>query len=419
MTFDGFPTPTKNFFSMPNAITDIIADITNMAELKVILYVIRHTWGFHEYGKPKAISVDEFMNGRRTRDGKGRMDKGTGLSHHSVIDGLKRAVEHEYLICEVDDSDLARVKKSYSLKMASEEATPGEEFAPPEEFAPGEESTPQQCNICTTGVKNLHHSSAESSDRSKKDTLERHSKKDTEEKQSVYSANETEPATTDANASTHAPVFHDEPYRPDFTASQARSEQDSVADENESHSQLSTCAVDKPRQHGAKVASSETASQAALMDAPMVEKPAKARTSSRKKASAPAAPPEKPVYPAADATWNTTTCLALFDFWRGAPLLRKHECMEASHCAKGLAENYTRKQVETVRRWMVERDPYWSQRASGVDICQVASHIHRMLADIKAARVAKQKESASPPEMSTIELLRAEKMRYAQGGIQA
>lgn len=219
--FNGFPTPTKNFFSMPNAITDIIAEITNMAELKVIIYVIRHTWGFHEYGKPKAISVDEFMNGRRTRDGKGRIDKGTGLSHHSVIDGLKRAVDHEYLICEVDDSDLARVKKSYSLKMASEDTTPGEEFAPPEEFAPGEESTPQQCNICTTGVKNLHHSSAESSERSKKDTLERHSQKDTEEKQEGIGREQNSTAHPGADAQP-ARASQIEPYHPDFNAHQQK-----------------------------------------------------------------------------------------------------------------------------------------------------------------------------------------------------
>ena len=115
--FAGFPIPVKNFFSIPNDMIDIIADITNLSELKVILYVIRHTWGYHEYDMHKTISIDEFMYGRRREDG-GRMDQGTGLkSDRSVRDGLELAIKHGYLICKTDYSDKARVKKSYALKM--------------------------------------------------------------------------------------------------------------------------------------------------------------------------------------------------------------------------------------------------------------------------------------------------------------
>jgi hypothetical protein len=172
--FEGFPTPTKNFFSMPNDITNIIADITNMAELKVIIYVIRHTWGFHEYGKPKAISVDEFMRGRKRQDGKTRMDTGTGMAPHSVIEGLKRAVEHGYIICEIDSSDMARIKKSYALKMigTSADAIPGAEFAPPEEFAPGAE--------CDASSADLADRGAESAPRSEKYTNRNTPKKEIE-----------------------------------------------------------------------------------------------------------------------------------------------------------------------------------------------------------------------------------------------
>lgn len=141
------------------------------------------------------------------------------------------------------------------------------------------------------------------------------------------------------------------------------------------------------------------------------------KTTSQGKTEEVQTPPAPPECPPADAPWNTTTCLALFTYWRGAPLIRKHECMEASHCAKGLATNYTRKQVEMARRWMCERDPYWSQKASAVDVCTVAGHIHQMLADIKTARAAKQKEANATPEMTTIELLRAQQAQY--GGLQA
>ena len=115
--FEGFVQPTKNYFPMPNIWIEVCAQITNLAELKVIQYVLRHTWGYHEYGKAKAITIDEFMYGRKRQDGT-RMDSGTGLkSDRSVKDGLKAALQHGYLVCEVDDTDRARIKKSYALKM--------------------------------------------------------------------------------------------------------------------------------------------------------------------------------------------------------------------------------------------------------------------------------------------------------------
>lgn len=116
MTFDGFITPTKNWFPMPNNWTDITAEIKSLAELKVVEYVLRHTWGYHEYGIKKSITTDEFMHGRMRADGT-RMDKGTGLSNRSVIDGLRAAEEHGYLESEIDTTDKARQVKYYALKM--------------------------------------------------------------------------------------------------------------------------------------------------------------------------------------------------------------------------------------------------------------------------------------------------------------
>src|SRR6266705_3444172 len=111
--------PEKNYFPMPNEWVDICAKIDNLSELKIIQYVLRHTWGYREYGITKTISVDEFMNGRRRVDRR-RMDSGTGLSEPSVKDGIKRAIKHGYLVCDVDEKDLGRTKKSYGLKMIEE-----------------------------------------------------------------------------------------------------------------------------------------------------------------------------------------------------------------------------------------------------------------------------------------------------------
>jgi len=149
--FAGFVVPSQNWFKVPNEWTDITCAMKSLAELKVVEYVLRHTWGFQEYGVAKRISTNEFMHGRRRQDGT-RLDLGTGLSNRSVIDGLRQAVEHGYLIEERDDRDKGRVQKYYQLHMKNLQ--------------------PDVKNL-HRGVKNLHTSSKESSHRTEKDTVER------------------------------------------------------------------------------------------------------------------------------------------------------------------------------------------------------------------------------------------------------
>src|SRR5215212_2941021 len=115
-SFPGFDRPESNFFRMPNSWTDITAEIDNIAELKVVEYVLRHTWGYQEYGIKKHITMDEFVHGRRRRDGS-RMDRGTGLSERAVRYGLAKAVERGLVEEEIDDTDRGRVKKWYGLRM--------------------------------------------------------------------------------------------------------------------------------------------------------------------------------------------------------------------------------------------------------------------------------------------------------------
>lgn len=114
--FLGFDRPRQNWFRLPYQWTDITAKITSLAELKVVEYVLKHTWGYQEYDLKKRISLDEFRHGRKRKDGT-TIDQGTGLSKQSVIDGLKNAVKHGFLEVEKDDSDQARKKRYYSLRM--------------------------------------------------------------------------------------------------------------------------------------------------------------------------------------------------------------------------------------------------------------------------------------------------------------
>ena len=121
--FVGFTVPEQNWFKMPDEWSDITADIDSLAELKVVEYVLKHTWGFHEYGLPKKITIDEFMHGRKRSNGE-RLDQGTGLSKQSVITGLKKAVQRSLLVENIDASDRARIKKSYMLHMKAKNQAP-------------------------------------------------------------------------------------------------------------------------------------------------------------------------------------------------------------------------------------------------------------------------------------------------------
>ena len=124
-SFPGFDRPESNFFRMPNSWTDITAEIDNIAELKVVEYILRHTWGYQEYDIKKHITIDEFVHGRRRQDGS-RIDKGTGLSERAVYDGLRKAVANGLVEEEVDDTDRGRVRKFYSVRMAETLSSDGD-----------------------------------------------------------------------------------------------------------------------------------------------------------------------------------------------------------------------------------------------------------------------------------------------------
>lgn len=152
--FVGFDIPHENWFRLPNAWTDITAHMRSWAEHKIVEYVLRHTWGFQEYEGLKRISLDEFENGRKRRDGT-RLDRGIGMRRQAIISGIRQAVADGYLIEEKDDSDRGRTKKFFGLNMLRKGGC--------------DHHTPDVCSSHSRGVAITH--------RSEKDTLERHLKK--------------------------------------------------------------------------------------------------------------------------------------------------------------------------------------------------------------------------------------------------
>jgi hypothetical protein len=153
--FSGFDNPQQNWSKLPHAMIDALPQITCLSEMKVILYILRHTWGYQEFDTYKRITLDEFENGRKRKDGE-RLDNGIGMSGPSIISGLKRAVEHGFIEVEVDDSDPARVKKFYMIRQAPK----------------------QGLKSLTPGVKEFNPRGKEPLHRTEKDTVERNHEKE-------------------------------------------------------------------------------------------------------------------------------------------------------------------------------------------------------------------------------------------------
>lgn len=125
--FTGFVLPRQNWSKLPNQMIEWLPLITSEAELKVILYILRHTWGYHD--SEKRIATSEFATGRRKRDGT-KIDNGIGLNEPAIREGLRKAEEHGFVLVEIDDSDKGRIRKYYSLAMQDD--AQGVELRPPE-----------------------------------------------------------------------------------------------------------------------------------------------------------------------------------------------------------------------------------------------------------------------------------------------
>ncbi len=110
--FQGFNEPRQNWSKLPHQLIDALPEIETIGEMKVIVYTLRHTWGYQD--DYKKITLDEFQYGRKQKNGE-RIDSGTGLTRPTIIDGIKRAIKHGFLFEHTDSTDPARVKKFYSL----------------------------------------------------------------------------------------------------------------------------------------------------------------------------------------------------------------------------------------------------------------------------------------------------------------
>jgi hypothetical protein len=109
--FDGFKPIDGNFTQVPNQVFELMPTLSG-SELKCLLYIVRHTLGFHE--QVKTITIDEFEHGRKKKNGT-RFDYGVGMGRETIINALKTLAERAIITREMDASDKARQKITYGL----------------------------------------------------------------------------------------------------------------------------------------------------------------------------------------------------------------------------------------------------------------------------------------------------------------
>jgi Bacteriophage replication protein O len=112
-TFPGFQFPTTT--PVPDEVFDVLMPQLSGAELKVLLYICRRTFGFKK--ESDTISLHQIATGIKTRDGR-VLDGGTGLCKRHVQRALK-VLEKKNIIQvtrTVDETGLNEVN-TYSLNM--------------------------------------------------------------------------------------------------------------------------------------------------------------------------------------------------------------------------------------------------------------------------------------------------------------
>jgi hypothetical protein len=125
--FEGFRLP--NYTQTPNEFFDELAPKLTEAELRVLIYVIRRTFGFHK--KAEAISLSQMTEGITTRDGR-VLDIGTGMSRSAVWRGAKGLVEKGVIGVERVQSENGEYETNvYSLRFAEETEVSLQENHPP------------------------------------------------------------------------------------------------------------------------------------------------------------------------------------------------------------------------------------------------------------------------------------------------
>jgi hypothetical protein len=95
ITFPGYSSP--NYTPVPDELFDDQLPFLSGAELKVLLYIIRRTFGFKK--DADNISLQQLMSGITGKDGV-QLDRGTGLSKKTLLETIKSLIEKNLIVTQ-------------------------------------------------------------------------------------------------------------------------------------------------------------------------------------------------------------------------------------------------------------------------------------------------------------------------------
>ena len=132
-SFAGFSRPRENFYRLPNAWFDILADLRAREQrrriaslVRLVEYIIKWTWGRLDFEGYVRLTFDELQHGKvigRQAGRRLRADRGTGLPRSGLNEALSDALRYGLLERITDDHDAARVRHAYRVKLADENAS--------------------------------------------------------------------------------------------------------------------------------------------------------------------------------------------------------------------------------------------------------------------------------------------------------
>jgi len=123
--FSGFQSP--NYTQVPDELFDQLLPQLSGAELKVLLYIVRRTFGFKR--ESDAISLSQMLTGIRRKDGM-FLDRGTGLSKPALLAAL-RALEEKRIIHTERRRSQDKGDEPTAYRLCVGNRTEGQESLPP------------------------------------------------------------------------------------------------------------------------------------------------------------------------------------------------------------------------------------------------------------------------------------------------
>jgi hypothetical protein len=125
--FPGFASP--NYTQIPDELIDVLMPRLSEAELKVLLYICRRTFGFGK--EADTISIRQMVEGITARDGR-RLDAGTGLSKAGVTKALASLRAKGIILATRHTSpEYGHTATTYRLRLLGEPLGTTDAGAPP------------------------------------------------------------------------------------------------------------------------------------------------------------------------------------------------------------------------------------------------------------------------------------------------